>query len=371
MSHVCIEQLLTFGVEEEYLVVDIDDRRAVPRAADVLERAVKRLGERVQHELYATQIELNTAVCRTAAELRADILAGRRVIADEASKVGSRLVASGSAVLTRRPLPVTDDPRYLAIARRYADSGVDNDSEPSGCHIHLGSLDRGEALQLANRLRPWLPVLQATAANSPFADGRYRRSASWRHFELQRWPTVGPAPVLDEPGYERLVRGLVTADVLMDRKMIYWYARPSEHLPTLEIRVTDTSQDVDTAVLIAVLVRGLGTTLLARIRQGTPEPTADDCTVGDAHYQAARYGPAGRAPDPITHEMVSLRASLDRLVEVSLPGLEASGDVDYTRALMAGFASRGTGAQQQCADFLARRSLRDVVDGAAARTVRG
>ncbi|WP_412566273.1 glutamate-cysteine ligase family protein [Streptomyces nojiriensis] len=95
---------------------------------------------------------------------------------------------------------------------------------------------RSQALALANRIRPWLPVLQAIGANSPYDRGKDSGHASWRSVEHARGPTVGPAPVLDEADYEHLASTLVRTGTILDRRMIYWYARPSEHVPMLEIR---------------------------------------------------------------------------------------------------------------------------------------
>ncbi|MFB6580144.1 MULTISPECIES: hypothetical protein [unclassified Streptomyces] len=55
--------------------------------------------------------------------------------------------------------------------------------------------------------------------------------------------------------------------------MIYWYARPSEHVPTLEIRVCDVNADLDVVLLLTAVVRGLATALLLDIGVGRPRPT--------------------------------------------------------------------------------------------------
>ncbi|MFE9561535.1 glutamate-cysteine ligase family protein [Streptomyces sp. NPDC006487] len=101
------------------------------------------------------------------------------------------------------------------------------------------------------RMGPWLPVLQALAAYSPFDRGRDSGYASRRAVEHARWPAVGPAPVLDEAGYEHCAEELVRSGTVLDRRMIYWYARPSEHVPTPEIRVADVNARIGTVVLLA------------------------------------------------------------------------------------------------------------------------
>lgn len=366
------EPSLTLGIEEEFVLVETDGTCTAARAQAVIDRAAERLDDRVQHEFFQTQIETNTDVRSTAAGLWGDLLEARNVLTEAAGRHRCRLVASGTGVVSPRPLPVTAVPRYARMTRRYAPMVSTLRSETNGCHIHIGSLGRAEAVELGSRIRPWLPLLQALAANSPFAAGKDRRCASWRHFEAQAWPTMGPAPALDgESGYERLARGLTESGYLMDRKMIYWYVRPSEHYPTLEIRVADVNPDVAVPVLLAVLARGLAATLRAGLHEGVAAPRGDTEQLRQAHKAVAREGTAASVVDPVGGGLGSVRACLESLLDFSRSGLEASGDTETAGRLVEEVWGRGTGAEAQRADFRRRESLIDVVDGLAARTAGG
>jgi len=362
-------QTLTVGVEEEFLLVDPLTRTTAPRASEVRKLAAECLDERVALELYATQIEAHTRPARLAEELREDLVRDRRVLAEAATRSECVLVACGSAVLTSKPFPITEGPRYERIARRYAAAAAGVDSECSACHVHVGDLETGEAVTLAAHLRPWLPVLQALAVNSPFAGGRYRRCESWRHYAQQAWPTVGPTPRIPAGKYDALAEDLVVSGVLLDRRMIYWYARPSEHLPTLEIRVADVNADVDVDLLVALLARALSTVLLADARAGAPPHEAGDGTVREAHRQAAALGLAGRWTHPRTGAPMPLSAGLQTLVERCMPALTALGEAGLVGELLRRIAAGGTGARKQRAVYRRRRSLADVVDDLAARTI--
>jgi glutamate---cysteine ligase / carboxylate-amine ligase len=354
-----IDQVLSIGVEEEFVLADASTRVTAPRAAEVVEKARLRLGDNAQHEFFATQVEFTTRPRVIAEEVRAELVRGRQAGAAAAADTGCLLVGGGSAVLTRSPLPVAPDARYETIARRHL-AGMR--SESSGCHVHVGTLTRGDALLLSNHLGPWLPALQALCVNSPFAAGEDRHCASWRYFDIQALPTVGPAPVLDEAGYERLADSLVADGTLLDRKMIYWYARLSEHCPTLEIRIADANPDLDVVMLFTLLVRGLATTLLAEARQGRPWPGMDRRLLTEAHRRVAVEGLAALTADPRTGKLISAAALLDQLVERSRPGLAAAGDEDLVATLLGRFHSRGTAAERQRAVYRERGRLTDVVD---------
>jgi carboxylate-amine ligase len=71
--------VLTFGAEEEFLLVDPTTRFSAPRAADVVSKASHVLGERVRTEFFATQLEVCTDPQLTADGLRADLVQARTV----------------------------------------------------------------------------------------------------------------------------------------------------------------------------------------------------------------------------------------------------------------------------------------------------
>jgi glutamate---cysteine ligase / carboxylate-amine ligase len=354
-----IEQVLSFGVEEEFVLADAGTRYSAPRAAEVLEKASLCLGEHAQREFYTTQVEFTTEPHMSADALRAELELNRQVGASAAAAARCLLLAAASSVLTRRPMPITADERYELIAERHA-AGIR--SEISGCHVHVGSLQSDEAMLLGNHLRAWLPILQALCVNSPFAAGQDMRCASWRHFNVKALPTVEPAPILDEASYERMAHRLTTDGPLLDRKMIYWYSRPSEHCPTLETRIADVNPDLDVVQLYAVLLRALATTLLAEARRGRPWPDVDQSGLEAYHRSVATHGLAGRVLDPETGTAVPAATGLDRLLRRSQPGLIAAGDEDLADRLLKRFRQCGTSADRQRLVYSKRGSLSDVVD---------
>ncbi|WP_354637932.1 carboxylate-amine ligase [Kitasatospora camelliae] len=359
---------LRFGIEEEFLLVDPATFRTVPLAKRVLAEARPTLGRRAQTEFIATQVEACTRPVATVDELRSELAATRGILAAAAASAGCLLVASGTPVLpSAHPLPVTDAPRYREVAAHVGAVADQPGGELCGCHVHLGELTRAEALALGVRLRPWLPVLEAMCVNSPFCEGRDRGLASTRAGCYAAWPTCGPAPVLDEPGYERTVRRLLSERVILDRKMIYWYARPSEHVPTLEIRIADTNADREVIVLLAVLLRGL-----ARVPRASapPPPVPAPAEVARAHRLAARSGLSGPGLDLRTGVLRPMRELLSDLLVHASPGLERTGDLALAQTLVRRLLAGGTGADRQRADFARRGSFRDVVAGLAATTAR-
>ncbi|MEK2495078.1 glutamate--cysteine ligase [Kitasatospora purpeofusca] len=359
----------TVGVEEEFLLVDRRTRLPAARAPQVLAATAAALGDQVQPEFLQAQVETCTRPALRLKELRDDLAGLRAVLVAAAADADCLLIASGTPVLTGpEPAVLTENARYRRMAARHPRAVDGWGGALCGCHIHLGTVERGLALGLANHLRPWLPVVQALAANSPFDAGRDSGFASWRTVRLARWPTAGPAPVLDESGYEALANTLVARGTVLDRRMIYWYARPSEHLPTLEIRVPDVNADLETVLLLAGLLRGLAGVLLEEVRAGLPPPKVPQDRLATAHRRAARTGSTGGGIDPFTGRPVPMAALVDRLLERAAPGLAAAGDLGAAEAGLDRLRRLGTGADRQRRHYLRRHRPADVVDGLARLT---
>ncbi|MFE2324331.1 glutamate-cysteine ligase family protein, partial [Streptomyces sp. NPDC059385] len=186
---------LTVGVEEEFLLVDRRTGMPVARGPRVVEAARAVLGEQAQSEFFGAQVEVCTRPTARLAELRSELALLRQVMGEAAAGEGCVLVATGTPVIPPgRPPTVTPGERYGRMAARWPSLVGSYDGMVCGCHIHIGVTGRDQALALANHMRPWLPTLQALAANSPFSLGHETGWASRRSVEHTRWPGVGPAP---------------------------------------------------------------------------------------------------------------------------------------------------------------------------------
>ncbi|MEU3628816.1 glutamate--cysteine ligase [Amycolatopsis coloradensis] len=352
----------TVGVEEEYLVVDPRSRQVRPAAAVVIDGAAGRLGERVGTELTRFQLEVRTEPHTRVDDLGEQLREMRAVIADAAADHGLCVVSSGSPVLGDAvPPPITDGHRYAASAAHFR--ALDDEQVVCACHVHIGLADRALALRVSNHLRPWLPVLVALSANSPYWAGRDTGYASWRTMTWARWPAAGPPPYFRSSAhFDVLVDRLLETGVIMDRAGVYWDVRPSSHLPTLEVRVTDAATTVAETQLFTALIRALADTALADIAAGAPDPDPDPHTLRAAHWRAARDGLSGHAVHPRTGCLLPATTLTAELLAHVKAAVHRNGDHQLVDTQWRRLHHSGTGADRQRAACGGHGRLSDVVD---------
>lgn len=150
--------------------------------------------------------------------------------------------------------------------------------------------------------------------------------------------------------------------------MIYWHVRPSSHVPTLEVRVSDVVATPEEAVLLAALVRALVATALADVRRGDPAPPIPEEMIRAAHWRAARDGLEGYGVDLLSGHPTPATDLVDRLVQWARPALEETGDLTLVGTLLADLRGKGSGAARQRRAYARRGSLLDVVDLLAEQT---
>jgi glutamate---cysteine ligase / carboxylate-amine ligase len=340
-------ELLTLGVEEEFLLLDPVTGENAPAAEKVLAGLPDAIRGQSRLEVRHSMVEMVTGVCTGLADLRRQLRDNRRAVAGSAAATGAALVPVGATpVADPHRGTVTDNPRFQAIGRHYGP--IAHDPAVCGCHVHVGVPGRELAIQVCDHLRVWLPVVQALAVNSPLFEGADTGHASWRSIQLERWPSLGPSPRLASgEQYDRTVRSLVASGVMLDESMVLWYARPSAAWPTVEVRVGDVCLTVDDTVLIAALVRGLVATATADIAAGVPAPDVPHHLLQAAHWNAAHTGVGGTLLDPVRGEARPAWELVDDLVRAVTPALERHGDAGEVSAGLSRVRREGTGADRQ------------------------
>jgi glutamate---cysteine ligase / carboxylate-amine ligase len=358
---------VTFGVEEEFLVVDNAGQLA--SAAQSVLGSVPETDDGLQPEMVACQVESATPVCTSVEELLDHLRRLRQHLSDGARGHGLQLVASGTPPLAEAdPAPLTPDRRYSLISAHFR--ALLSNANICGCHVHVGVPDRVTGLGVLNHLRPWLPVLLAVSANSPLADGTDTGYASWRHILMSAWPSAGPPPYLESlDRYDATIDGMARSGALLDPAMVYWAVRLSPQYPTVEVRVCDVAVTAEEAALVGVLVRGLVVLALERIGRGEDAPRVPQDVVRADLWRAARDGLTGECAAPSGSPTSPTVRALHRLVGEVRPVL-APQEREFVDSMVRLLVREGDGATRQRAALARNGSTKDVIAMLAGRTMR-
>jgi carboxylate-amine ligase len=320
---------------------------AVARAADGID---------VHLELTKGQVEINSPVCDSSSELREHLLRMRSALARAAGRNGARLLAVGAPPGGKPGQIVTNTPRYQRMADVYGQ--LAREQAVCGCHVHIAVPDRDAAVRASNQIRPWLPTLLALTANSPIYLGSDTGFASWRWIMASRWPVAGPPPFFKcAAHYDALVAMHLASGSIFDEKMVYWDIRPSSHVPTVEVRVSDVPATVEETVLLATLVRALVMTST----DGQPAPVVEPEVLRAAYWIAARHGLSGPGLDVLRARLVPMPELLDLLVQHVRGALEELGELKSVEEGLRQVLANGNGAIRQRKAFHQGDNVADVI----------
>jgi carboxylate-amine ligase len=361
----------TIGVEEEYQIVNPATRELHSRGARILLKARDAVGDEVQPELYLSQIEIGTPICRTLAEARDEIVRLRREVIAAAATTGSQIAAAGTHPFSHwEDQQLTPKGRYIGIEQDYQQ--LAREQLIFGCHVHVGIRDREVAIQMMNRARPWLAPMLALAANSPFWLGADTGYASFRTEIWRRWPMAGtPYSFTSRAEYDALVNSLVATESISDATKIYWDVRPSARFETLEFRVTDVCLTVDEAVMIAGLVSALARTCHAQAIGDEPFEHPRPELLRAAKWRAARYGLEADLIDVRAGRAVPASEMIETFLSFLRPALEEYGEWEEVSGIVHQTVERGNGAKRQREAFARDGRLETVVDLVVAETSKG
>ncbi|MPY11876.1 glutamate--cysteine ligase [Arthrobacter bussei] len=349
----------TFGIEEEFLLVDAVTGEPRPVGRQVVEQS---FDDRLTCEVTQEQLETATRPHRDVNDLALDFARCRTLADETALRVGARVAALATSPQPVLPL-ASPGSRYDEVRERFALTA--SDQVTCGCHVHVAVEDDDEGVAVLDRIRPWLPVLLALSTNSPYWNGADTGYASYRSQAWGRWPMAGPCDLFGTAErYHATVEALLETAVPVDLRQIYFDARLNHQYPTVEVRVSDVCLYSDDAVLIALLTRGLVETAAREWHAGVPPLEIPTATVRMASWRAGRFGMDGRLLHPVTATPQDAGDVALALLQHVRPVLRDQGDAEIAESLLRQLLARGTGARRQRAALSRRGDLRDVVSEA-------
>jgi glutamate---cysteine ligase / carboxylate-amine ligase len=369
----------TIGIEEEYLLVDLESRDLCADPPEAFMRTCREvLGDRVTPEFLRCQIEVGTPVCESVAEARRELAFFRRMISEEAGRHGVGLMAASTHPFADWSAQVTTD------KERYAQLAADLRTVVQrqlicGMHVHVGVSDEDLRIDLHAQMIYFLPHLLALSTSSPFWRGRSTGLKSYRTAITVELPRAGLPQTFASAGeYRRMVDLLVKLGRIEDASKIWWDIRPSANFPTLELRITDVCTRLEDGIAIAAMYQSILNMLVSLKRRNQRWREYLPALVAENRWLAQRHGASGELIDFGRRETVPFSDLMEELIalvaeEADLLGCRA--EVERVRMI----AAEGTSADRQLAVFYNAveqghshdAALRAVVDHLVAETLEG
>ncbi len=345
----------TFGIEEEYHLVDMHSRDLAAAPVALMEACQARLGDRVSPEFLRSQIEIGTGVCRQFAAARSEIAELRREVIRLSAEHGLAPIAAGTHPFGRwSALTHTPKERYEMLARDLA--AVGRRLVISGMHVHVAIEDPELRIDIMNQVRYFLPHLLMLSTSSPFWEGHDTGLKSYRLAVSQESPRTGlPGRFNGWDEYRQTVDVLVNAGLMEDGSKIWWDLRPSARFPTLELRITDVVTRIDDAITIAALYVCLCRMLYRLRRSNQSWRTYPVFLLEENRWRAQRYGVEGSLFDFGKGTLVPYRDLIEEILELireDALALGCSDEILHARRICA----EGTSADRQLAVFQAARA---------------
>ena len=291
---------ITLGIEEELMVVDPESREVVPDPDErILAQASERAGEhKVVSELLRSQMETNSRVCASIAEIEQSLKETRRCAIEAARAHGARVIASSTHPWARwQDQKVTEKERYQRAEIDYQDSV--RQFFIGGMHIHAGFGEDDRRVEVMHALRGYLAVFLALSCSSPFYGGRLTGLKSYRQMAIGALPRTGtPPPMRTRAEYDAVVERYRAIEAITDGTELWWDIRPSANYATIELRICDICPRIEDAVAVAALYACLIRHLNAGLDAGERLDELSPESVEEGRWIAQRYGTFAFLPHP-------------------------------------------------------------------------
>ncbi len=308
----------SLGIEEEVLILDADSLALAPGVEALLGAAEGReLPGVLKMELLASMLELATDVCATPQDALGALRELRGAADEGARAAGLRIAASGTHPFSLpQAQDIAPDPRYSEFVE-YAGISARRQAV-CGLHVHVSMPGPEESLWALEGVLPWLPLVLALSANSPYLAGEETGLASARAEVLALLPRAAAPPVFGSYGeWEAFVERFVEIGLADGYTRFWWDIRPHPRFGTLEVRAPDQPTEVERTAAFAALLQALCLTVL----DGEPPEPANRGDYAQNRWAALRFGPRAQLIHPDGSRLVPAEELFRELLAFVGPAL--------------------------------------------------
>jgi carboxylate-amine ligase len=311
------EPPFSVGIEEEYLLVNLDSRDVDENPpAPLLEECTRRCGGQVNPRFLRSQLEASTRPCRSIAEARAELARLRTIISEVAGRFGRAPIAASTHPFAKSTRQITTEhEQFFALANEM--QGAARRLMVCGMHVHVGIDDDDLRVDLMNQLSYFVPHLLALSCSSPFWEGERTGLMSFRMTLFNSLPRTGlPERFTSFAELRRNFDMLIRNGVIEDTSKVWWDVRPNPHFPALEVRVMDSCTSIDDAACLAALIVSLARRLYRLRLENRSWRIYPNMLIAENRWRAMRYSVDGELLDLARGELAAFPQLVRELIEL-------------------------------------------------------
>jgi carboxylate-amine ligase len=329
----------TVGLEEEFALLDPRDLGLSSRFEELKEAASgdPALAESIAGELISSEIEIRSG---RGEDLAAAIAAQRNLRRRLFALADQRRIALGATGThpwsDYREQHIIETEHYRRVEEGLKYVAWRNNT--FSMHVHVGIRGADRAVLVCDRLRPVLPLLLATSANSVFLDGRDSGLHSARTQTFTRsFPRCGvPDAFGSWDAFASYIDFLVLTRSIVEYTQVWWSVRPHFGFGTVEVRICDAQPTAAESEGLAGLIVACVAQAARDVDAGVPHEDLPGRLIEENVWRALRYGldgelidlkraephPAAEMAQQLLKWSAPARAELG--IDVSLPALNGA-----------------------------------------------
>ncbi|MGH2717191.1 MAG: glutamate--cysteine ligase, partial [Actinomycetota bacterium] len=260
-------------------------------------------------------VEINTGVCDTVADARADLESAIAALAPHCAEAGVALMCSGTHPFSHWvDQVISPDPRYGRLVETM--QWPARQLQIFGIHVHVGVRSGERAVAMAGALAYYIPHFLALSASSPFWLGQDSGLASCRSKIFEQLPTAGlPYPLRTWSDFEGFMTTLINARAVDSIREVWWDVRPHPDFGTVEMRICDGMPTLSEVCAVAALSQCLVEWMDSLCDRGFALPQPKQWIVRENKWRAVRYGVDAEIIIDEEGNLVKVREAIATLVE--------------------------------------------------------
>ena len=319
----------TFGMEEEFALLDPETLELVPRFEQLNALAAKDpiLSDSAAGELISSEIEIRSGRAESFREVIELQRERSRILFDLAAEEGLALASMGTHPWADyRDQKIIDTPHYHRVRDEL--QYVARRNNTWSVHLHVGVRGADRAIAVCDHLREILPLMLAVSGNSPYLEGADSGLDSVRTQIFTRsFPRCGiPGTFGTWREYADFVDLLKRTGSIVEATQLWWSIRPHHSFGTVELRICDAQSTAEESTELAGLIAAViaqtaidydehgydGGSGAAPFGPGAGPPLGDR-EIEENLWRAIRYGISGSMIDFRTGTTVPTEELAERL----------------------------------------------------------